>query len=98
MKILSSGRATELKVKAAAIAVLIVTVVGQGLLAGTVTDFVPQLPDVLEVAAYGLIASGVAWLAGFQKKNVEGKLSQSTIDAVEAELHRRGIPTERAGQ
>jgi len=95
MDILSSGRATELKVKAAALAVLIASIIGQGLLAGTVTDFVPGLPDFLEVGAYSLIASGVAWLAGFQKKNVEGKLSQSTIDAVEAELKRRGIPTER---
>jgi hypothetical protein len=87
--IISSGKATELKTKAAALASLVVVLVGQGLLAGTVTDFVPSLPDWLEVGAYGLIASGVTWLGGYFRSNVAGKLSESTIKAVQEELARR---------
>lgn len=80
---------TELKVKASALAVLAVSLVGQGLLAGTVTDYVPQLPDFLEVGAYSLIASGIAWLAGFCTKNVAGKLAPSTMEAVQREVGKR---------
>ncbi len=82
---------TEAKVKSAAFAVLIVAVIGQGVLAGTVTDYVPSLPDVLEVPAYSLIASAVAWVAGFVKRNVSGKLAPSTIEAVEVELRKRPL-------
>ena len=80
---------TEAKVKASALGVLVVSLVGQSLLAGTVTDFVPKLPDFLEVGAYSVIAAGAAWLAGYVKKNVVGKLAQSTIDAARKEVGKR---------
>ena len=80
---------TELKVKAAALTALAVSVLGTSFLAGTVTDFVPALPDLLEVPAYSLIASGLVWLAGFKTKNVDGKLAPSTIEAVRRELNKR---------
>ena len=80
---------TEAKVKASALGVLVVSLVGQSLLAGTVTDYIPSLPDALEVSAYSLVAAGSAWLFGFIKKNVEGKLAQSTIDAARKEVGKR---------
>lgn len=78
--------ATEAKTKASALAVLIVGLIGQGILAGTVTDFVPKLPDFLEVGAYSAIAAGAAWIVGYVKKSVAGKLSQSTLDAARREV------------
>lgn len=81
--------ATELKVKAGALAALAVSVIGTTLLTSTVTDFVPSLPDALEVAAYSLINAGLVWLAGWRARNVAGKLAPSTIEAVEEELRQR---------
>lgn len=80
---------TELKVKAAALAALVTTLVGASLLAGQVTDFVPVLPDWLEVPAYSLIEAGLVFLAAYRKKNVAGKLAPSTVAAAEAEVRRR---------
>jgi len=80
---------TELKVKAAAIAALVVSLTGTTLLGSTVTDYVPSLPDLLEAPAYSLIASGVVWLAGFRTRNVAGKLAPSTEAAIEAEVRER---------
>lgn len=80
---------TEVKVKAGALAALAVSVIGTSVLAGTVTDFVPNLPDVLEVAAYSLINAGLVWLVGFRARSVAGKLSPSTQAALETELQRR---------
>lgn len=77
---------TELKVKAAALAALAVSVIGGSLLAGTATDFVETLPDWAEVAGFSLIQAGLVWLAGWKTRNVTGKLAQSTIDAAEKEL------------
>lgn len=78
----------ELKVKAAAWAALLLTLAGETVLASTVTDFVPALPDVLEVPAYSLIASAVVWLAGFRTRNVEGRLAPSTVEAAQKEFGR----------
>jgi len=86
---------TELKVKASALAALVVSLAATTLLGTTVTDYVPQLPDVLEAPAYSLIAAAIVWLAGFRTKNVEGKLSPSTIAAAEAEVRKR-LPRPRA--
>lgn len=69
---------------------LVVGLVGQGTLAGTVTDYVPSLPDFIEVPAYSLIATALVWLAGFVKKNT-GSLAPSTVEAVESELRRRNL-------
>jgi len=80
---------TEAKVKAGAFGVLVVALVGQSLLAGTVTDYIPQLPDALEVTAYSLVAAGASWFGGWIKRSVSGKLSQSTIDAARAEVGKR---------
>lgn len=78
--------ATEVKVKAAAVAALAVSLAGTALL----TNFdVAILPDWAEVIGYSLVNAGLVWLAGFRTRNVAGKLSPSTIEAVEAELHRR---------
>lgn len=82
---------TEAKVKAGALMALAVGLIGQGLLAGTVTDYVPALPDFVEVPAYSLIASALVWIAGFVRSSVAGKLAPSTVAAVEAELHNRGL-------
>lgn len=79
---------TEVKVKAGALAALAASVIGTSLLAGTVTDFVPNLPDALEVAAYSLINAGIVWLAGFRARSVAGKLAPSTIEAAERELRK----------
>lgn len=78
--------ATEVKVKAAAVAALAASLAGTALL----TNFdVAILPDWAEVIGYSLVNAGLVWLAGFRTRNVAGKLSPSTIEAVEAELHRR---------
>jgi hypothetical protein len=79
----------ELKVKSAAWAALLVTLAGETILGTTVTDFVPSLPDWLEVPAYSLITSGVVFLAAFRRKNVAGKLAPSTIEAAEAEFRKQ---------
>lgn len=79
---------TEVKVKAGALAALAASVIGTSLLAGTVTDFVPSLPDAMEVAAYSLINAGIVWLAGFRARSVAGKLAPSTIEAAERELRK----------
>lgn len=80
---------TELKVKASAFAALAVSLIGTTILGTTVTDYVPQLPDLIEAPAYSAIAAAIVWLAGFRTRNVAGKLSPSTIEAVEAEVRRR---------
>jgi hypothetical protein len=74
----------EAKVKASALATFVVTLVGTTWLATTATDFVPQLPDLLEAPAYAVIAAGISFLAGYRKSNVEGRLSPSTLEAAEA--------------
>lgn len=76
-------RVTEAKTKASALAVLAVALIGQGVLAGTVTDYVEKLPDAFEVGAYSLILAVIAWLAGWAKSSVAGKLAPSTITAVQ---------------
>jgi hypothetical protein len=81
-----SKTVTEAKTKASAFTVLVVALVGQSLLAGTVTDFIPKLPDSLEVTGYSLVAAGAAWFGGWIKKSVSGKLAQSTIDAARREV------------
>jgi hypothetical protein len=78
----------ELKVKAAAWAALLLTLAGESLLAGTVTDFVPSLPDWVEVPAYSLITAATVFLAGFRTRNVTGRLSPSTVEAAEKEFKR----------
>lgn len=82
---------TEVKVQAAALAALAVSLLGTSILGSTVTDYVPQLPDLLEAPAYSLIASGVVWLAGFRTRNVAGKLSPSTQAAAEEWLRKQRL-------
>lgn len=80
---------TETKVKAGALAALIVGVIGQGILGVYATDFVPALPDVFEVPAYSLIASAAVWVAGWTRRSTAGRLAPSTIEAVGSELRKR---------
>lgn len=77
---------TELKVKASAFAALAVSLIGTTMLTQFNADF---LPDLIEAPAYSLAAAGIVWFAGFRTRNVAGKLSPSTIEAVEAEVRRR---------
>jgi hypothetical protein len=80
---------TEVKVKASAIAALVVSLVGTTILGTTVTDYVPALPDLLEAPAYSVIAAAMVWLAGFRARNVAGKLAPSTVQAVEEQVAKR---------
>lgn len=82
---------TEAKVKASALASFVITLIGTSWLGAISTDYVPSLPDVLEAPAYALIAAGVTFLAGYGKRNAEGKISPSTYAAVEAYLRRRNV-------
>lgn len=75
--------AAELKVRAAALAALAGGLVINGILAGTVTDFVSQkVPDIFEVGALSIVQAAIVYVTGYVTKNVAGKLAPSTIDAV----------------
>lgn len=89
MSNMPKANVTELKVKGAALAALLVSLAGTSFLAVTATDYVHALPDLLEAPAYSLIASGLVWLTGFRTRNVAGKLAPSTVAAVEREVGKR---------
>lgn len=75
--------ATELKVKAAALASLAGGLVVNGILAGTVTDFVSHsIPDIFEVGALSIVQAAAVFVTGYVTKNVAGKLAPSTVTAV----------------
>lgn len=77
---------TEVKVKAGALAALVVSLAGTSLLGIVATDYVPMLPDALEAGVLSLLLSGSVWLAGWRARNVAGKLAPSTIEAAEAQV------------
>jgi hypothetical protein len=80
---------TELKVKGAAFATFVVSLLGQAFLATTATDFVSALPDWVEVPAYSLLLTAVTWVAGYSTRNKPSDLSPSTITAVREWLEAR---------
>jgi hypothetical protein len=81
----------EAKVKAAALATFIVSLLATSFLATTATDYVHALPDVFEAPAYSFLAAAATWIAGYSKKSTDGKLAPSTLEAAQAwiEKHTR---------
>jgi hypothetical protein len=96
MLMISAKSRTEIKVRAASLAVFAVTTVGGILLETSVTDWAKDLPPWLQVPAASLILAGVTWLAGRRAKSRPDYLSPSTIEAAEVwtRQHAPRIPRE----
>jgi hypothetical protein len=82
--IMSATRKTEIKVRVAAVATFVATLVGTTLLQTSATDWVKDLPAWLQVPAASLILAGITWLSGRQAKSKPDYLSPSTIEAAKA--------------
>lgn len=91
-----SGR-TERKTKAASVATFVGSTVLLSVLATVDTDMINQLPDWLEVPAYSLIVSAVAWLTGHQTRHRPGSMSRSAVEAVSRSTA-AGIRAARSGR
>lgn len=80
---------TELKVRAASLAVFVLSLAGITLAQTTGADVVAHLPVWLQAPAGALLLAGVSWLAGRQTRNTPEYLAPSTIEAARVAIERR---------
>lgn len=77
---------TEIKVRAAALATFAGATAGVTILQTLSPNWIANLPLWLQAPAAGVVLGAVAWLTGRAAKTRPGYISQSTIDAVNAEI------------
>lgn len=83
------GKGTEWKVRVASSASFVATLAIGAILESRGPEFIETLPEPTRVFAGALLVAAASWLAGRAAKTRPESLSQSTIDAVRAQLQRR---------